>query len=378
MGNVCGSVGTTPVRAAAEAGPQAPCIPAPPASPPDPARYAVDVLTTERGILRGVWAKFEPIEWLQEIPVEADAAVDGPGVLRRLLIGALGLTKFAREKADIADFTAKTLGDGSFGAVWQLEEWPWVVLKVLDKPALETFELGASRNAAEASRLGIGPLVFGTGWVHQEIGATRRLMCICMEALQEKAADEAVSWGAPLLRKVAAISQHSFHNDLQMNNIMLRTVKNPEPVVIGRQRKVAVTSRCLEHDFKPVFDAIEDQEEALRLLPLWREYCDLTLLTLSVSGTHGLYRLTLARLVELFEDAALRSGVITPLFETEQFLTDEDKQQVPFEVCVREPSIQGVTVNLVDLAGNAFAHGLSDWDKFPSLRRSQGVYWPDS
>lgn len=359
-------------------GPQPP----PPPLASDVVRYSLDVLTTERGLVRGVWAKFEPVEWLEDIPALHGAGVDGPGILRRLLICVLGLSKVARDRADLVDFTPRELGEGSFATVWQLEEWPHVVVKVLDKPAREVFKVAAARNACEAWRRGLGPRVYGTGWLRQEKGAQRRFMVIVLEALLPLDLTTSES-ACPVLTVAREISQWAFHNDLTLVNVMSRqscTGGPREPVVIDYDMadewrlKLAVTTSFIEFDFRPLF---ESRPPALSssLLPLWREYCDLVLLTCSVDGSHILYRPTLARLVDLFEE--LREQVLEPLFTTDLFTSNESKTLVPFEVCVRAPGIEAVTINLGDLTGNAFAHGVGTWAQYPSVIRSNGVYWPE-
>jgi len=78
----------------------------------------------------------------------------------------------------------------------------------------------------------------------------------------------------------------------------------------------------------------------------------------------------------------LEAPVLRPLAEA---LGPTKILEVPFEVLVRVP-LQGVTVNLLDLRGNLFAH-LPDGcapsgvlpaacEQLPQLCRSNGVYWP--
>lgn len=354
-------------------------------------RFAVTVVTTDRGLVRGDWGHFEPLEWLRDIVPEQLAAaagsssVDGPGVLRRLLIACLELQHVAK-RAAMDDFTAERLGDGSFGSVWRLREWPGLVAKVLDKPAHQQFELDAARLAVEASERGLGPRVFGTGWVHQTLGGRRRMMVTVMEALHEISEQPGAvpaALAAPILARARAVSQWAFHNDLLVSNLMARRGEagELEPVVIDfdladeRRLKLAVTSSCIVFDFDPLFGPMPPGLSA-RLLPLWREYCDLFLLSCSISGTSALYGPVLARLAELFEE--LQAEVLGPLFQTDRFLTGDKKVEVPFEVCVRAGEVDAVTVNLGDLAGNAFAHRRDDWERYPAVIRSNGVYWPQA
>jgi len=136
--------------------------------------------------------------------------------------------------------------------------------------------------------------------------------------------------------------------------------------------KLAVTSRCLEVDFQPLLTS--GAGDSSTLAPLWREYCDLVTFSLSIDGDHMLYRPILGRLCELF--GSLRTEVLEPFFQTDKFASEEMKGEVPIEVCVRAPEIDAVTVNLGDLKGNAFAHRCTDWETFPSVWKSHGVYWP--
>lgn len=346
---------------------------------PDKSTYAVDVLTTARGLVKGVWATFEPLEWLDDIPTEPGRKETGPDILCRLLIGFMDLEKIARDRADIEGYTPRKVGEGSFGSVWRLDEWPGVVAKVMDKPALERVELEASRLALEASRRNLGPRVFGTGWLRQKLGRSRRSMVIVMESLDLTPPAGESAWAPQLLREARLISRWAFHNDLQAGNIMMSRSRPAYPVVIDFDLahewriKVAVTSTCIEFNSKPLFDEL-GVEASEQLLPLWREYYDLVVLTCSIGGSHGLYTAVLDRLVQLFSE--LREPVLEVLFTTVRFISEEQRLEVPFEVCVREPTIEGVTIHLADLAGNAFAHGRKEWKSLPSLVRSNGVYWP--
>ena len=88
-------------------------------------------------------------------------------------------------------------------------------------------------------------------------------------------------------------------------------------------------------------------------------------------GTNPLYLPILQRLVGLFNQLKA-DGVLD---RVQGFLGPERMRDLPIEILAR-CDIDAVSVNLFDLKGNAFAHKLEDYDQYPSLIRSNGVYWP--
>ena len=131
---------------------------------------------------------------------------------------------------------------------------------------------------------------------------------------------------------------------------------------------ISVTSsQTIELDLTELLESIADEA-------VWdfRSFYDYTYLSASVPGTHPLYAPILARLSSIFR--RIEDTVLVPLTN---YLKPSQLKDIPMEVLVRCPDVDAVSFNLLDLQGNAFAHRVSEWREFPSLIKSNGVYWPD-
>jgi serine/threonine protein kinase len=173
------------------------------------------------------------------------------------------------------------------------------------------------------------------------------------------------------------ISEFGFHNDFKLDNIMQSDQSNicvidfdlfsPSKLVVALSG-----SSFIELDLDPYMQTLTDDSETF--IKSFRFLYDYTYLSLSINRTHPLYEPVLKRLLAVFrqlESTNLLSGLIA-------FLGESRVRDIPVEVLVRCPEgVEAVSVNIFDIKGNAFAHGVPEWDTYPSLFRSTGVYWPD-
>lgn len=173
---------------------------------------------------------------------------------------------------------------------------------------------------------------------------------------------------------VENISKYGFHNDLKADNIMC-SPKDGRPRVIDfdffdpYKILVSVTAfQNIELDLRDFFAKFEDES----VVHLFRAFYDYSYLSASINGSHPLYLHVLNRLHSVYQ--RLHDPVFLKLSE---FLGPKASTDIPMEILVRCPDVDGVSINLLDLAGNAYAHRQPDWQRYPSLVRSNGVYWPD-
>ncbi|CAK0863423.1 unnamed protein product [Prorocentrum cordatum] len=265
------------------------------------------VLSTTKGLVRGCWGTFTAEAFYRPLP-----------------------------------------GGGDREALVTDRERPWVHKALVE-------------NSLTADRHALGPRVYGHGVVEQRKGGHYRATVLFMERLDPL---EESAWSeddtAELLRITGRLSRVAFHNDLKLPNILRRAGR---PVVVDYDLmapwtvKIAVTSSCIEQDFRALLEPAG-------------ELCD-----------GPLFRAVLRRLEALWADlAAPALGPLLRAFDADALT------QIPFEVLVRVP-LHATTVNLLDLRGNLFAHlprddARSDAEReaacarLPQLLRSQGVYWP--
>ena len=177
-----------------------------------------------------------------------------------------------------------------------------------------------------------------------------------------------------IFEQIERVNLEFFHNDLKVNNIML--TKSSEVRLIDfdfmHPSKICVpvnSHSVIDLDFSQFFEGFP---QASLAISKFRTLYDYTTLSLSVPGEHPLFCQILARLHTLFQ--VLLEPVLKPLLV---WLPPEKLRDLPMEVLVRCPGIEAVSVNLLDLRGNAFAHNVVEWQSYPSLVRSNGVYWPD-
>jgi len=293
--------------------------------------------------------------------------------LRHILILVLDIVKFAEREGE--EVEAEVLGEGSYAKVYGAGSLAAKVISDRERPWVHKASV---QNALEADRMGLGPQIYGHGSVEQTLGGRFRATVILMERLEPLGATWSALDTQVLLNNVQQLSQHQFHNDLKLDNVLRRET---QPLLIDFDLmdpwkiKIAVTANCIEHSF-------QDFLKPLGAVSChFREYYDLFTMSLTLQDGE-LYRAVLRRLVELW--SFVEVPVLRPLLES---MGPEKLLQVPFEVLIRVP-LQGVTVNLLDLRGNLFAHlpdqhEIEDEGKYidqiesmPQLLKSNGVYWP--
>lgn len=323
--------------------------------------YSVDVLTTTKGLVRGSWGHFKAEAFYRPLP--GDAVL----TLRHLLIAALELTATAAKEGEVLE--VDTLGEGSYARVFGTST---IAAKVISDRERPWVHRAAVENSLMADREAIGPHVYGHGCLEQSKGGRFRGTVVFMERLKllNKDARQKADTATALVSAANQLARVGFHNDLKLDNVMCR----PRDILVVIDfdlmspwtLQVAVSSGCIEHDFRELLEPLGPEATQH-----FREYCDLFGLSLTLQDG-PVYRVVLGRLDELW--SCLEAPVLRPLLErTPQNVLME----VPFEALVRVP-LEGVTVNLLDLRGNLFAHAQSDQhvEGLPQLIRSNGVYWP--
>lgn len=176
-----------------------------------------------------------------------------------------------------------------------------------------------------------------------------------------------------VLARLSAISHFGFHNDFKVDNLMITSTGELQVLDFDffEETKIVISVTSFQNitaDLASVLSGIAD-EFARKL----RAFYDYTYLSTSLHGNHPLYRKVLNRLKIFFKELS-EAGVLDKVRDAvgPSIITD-----IPFEVLVRCPNVDAVSIHLFDLRGNAFAHRLPDWESFPSIIKSNGVYWPD-
>ena len=246
-----------------------------------------DVLNTKKGLLRGCWGKFTAEAFYRPFPED-----DMIKAIRHILIALLSIEKYATREGETLE-NVEELGEGSFAKVLGIGR---VAAKIISDTERVWVHRAAVSNSLVADREGFGPAIFGHGRVQQTLGGHFAGTVIFMERLYGFDGEFSETLSEALLEEVRKISKHGFHNDLKMPNILRRS--NGQPVVIDFDLmsqwsvKVAVSSSCIEHDFKELLET-EDQSA------MFREYYDLFALSLTLENGI-LYRKVLDRLLYLW------------------------------------------------------------------------------
>lgn len=320
--------------------------------------YTTDVLNTSKGMVRGKWGQFRAEVFYQPIPGDAVRTI------RHLIIAALDITRFAEREGE--NIQVDLLGEGSYARVFGMLR---VAAKVISDRERPWVHKAAVDNTKAADRLDVGPRLYGYGTVEQTLGGYFRGTVIFMERLDPLGEAWTAADTAALFRGVGKLAQVGFHNDLKLANVLRRC---GQPVIIDFDLmaqwsvKVAVTSSCIEQDFRELLEP-----QGAQVAQRFREYYDLFALSLTLEDGH-LFRATLKRLQALW--IMLETPVFRPMLET---FPPNMLSEVPLEVLVRVP-LQGVSVSLLDLRGNLFVHGGTPQacQGLPQLVCSNGVYWP--
>ena len=321
------------------------------------AASSCEVLTTCKGLLRGKWAQFQAEAFYRAFPN------DMAKTIRHILIAHLGIEKYAEREGEVMG-EVELLGEGSFAKVLGLGP---VAAKIISDTERTWVHRAAVSNALAADEHNVGPKIFGHGRVQQSLGGHFAGTVIFMERLLPME-DWTLEDMESLLEIMPEVSKLGFHNDLKVPNIMSRDgqlVLIDFDLLSPWSIKVAVSSSCIEHDFQQLLQASSFAEA-------FRRYYDLFSFSLTLQdGTP--YRRLLKELLELWK--ILEHKVLIPLLEVGPKLTE-----LPFEVLIRVP-LRGVSVCLLDLRGNLFAHldmkeVPPECLQLPQLVKSNGVYWP--
>lgn len=174
-----------------------------------------------------------------------------------------------------------------------------------------------------------------------------------------------------LFKLCGRVSKFGFHNDMKLDNLMMSDDGELHAIDFDyfstSKICISVTSyQTIELDLSTFLQEYDTKDTAI-----FRTFYDLSYLSLSIVGSHPLYRKVLDYLHETFNQ--IRASMLEPLLD---LVGPKAAVDLPMEILVRCPGIDGVSVNLTDLRGNAFAHQQADWELFPSLIKSRGVYWP--
>ena len=180
--------------------------------------------------------------------------------------------------------------------------------------------------------------------------------------------DESMVW-----EMVWYISRFGFHNDFKFDNILMAAqgrIRAVDYDYLDANKLVISLSafQCIEFDLSGFLGELDVEN-----IRLFRSFYDYTYLSASLNAGNPLYSRVIARLANMFNSLE-RNQVLSKLVA---FVAPEKLKDIPFEVLVRCPDVDAVSVHLLDLRGNAFAHRLSTWESFPTLIKSNGVYWPD-
>ena len=189
-----------------------------------------------------------------------------------------------------------------------------------------------------------------------------------LDSIPESYSDEAA-----IFATIREVSRIGFHNDFKLDNLLLDSTSRVRAIDFDYFDEttliVSVSSfQSIEVDLRDFLKSLSDTQ-----VGDLRAFYDYTYLSASMAGTHSLYPRVIARLAELFRQLQV-SSILHQLIK---FIGEDKISDIPFEVLVRCPDIDGVSFSIFDLRGNAFAHRVPEWEGYPSLIRSTGVYWPD-
>jgi hypothetical protein len=366
-----------------------------------------EVFSTSHGLLRGAWLKYSCFQWCQ-----ADLQGPGAGAVKSMLVSSEEdslLTRKVLERGELVD--GECLGRGSFTSVWGVGGCPWVARRVGgDQPSW--VKRASVRRGYLASIMGVGPTVGGYGYSTKLIGTsagTCALVCWLKRCGKLSVVlDYDESYLFELLYKWSLLA---FHGDLKLDNLMrcpctnrlvlidfdlasewsVRVVASARSFVVfdfhffltqvcGLRSTVSDLGLLVSHYSEgagvpgpgelPALGQLEGHcDEDIRL---FRVFYDYTTFSLSLPPGHGLYPPVLERLVFLWDKLSRVLGLLAQWMEGQGDLA----YTLPFECLVRAEGVRALSVNLLDLRGNALAHGLGAVEHLPRLIESRGLYLP--
>ena len=259
------------------------------------------------------------------------------------------------------------IAEGSYNKIFRFSH---VVGRFTPISCGEKFLRRVSRGISTAKVSGLMD-VLASGEVFRENQASplgHILFMNLMSPLTPSFIDEESIW-----RVVQSISKNGFHNDFKFDNLLLSLKGDVQAIdfdYFHESRLIISLSsfQTIEVYLGQFLSSLDDPS-----VVLFRSFYDYTYLSASLGSSSPLYPKILSRLEYLFSELE-KKNILTSLIA---FLTPAKIRDIPFEVLVRCPEVDAVSVHLLDLKGNAFAHRRSDWDNFPSIFKSNGVYWPD-
>ena len=289
---------------------------------------------------------------------DSDIIPDAVAAISDLLRGILGFKTL---------HDTRKFAEGSFAKVWRCGE---IVGRFVPESAGDKFlakMLKAARTCVDLKLLEL----YCFGKVYREsdkhvLGVVQFMPFL--QRLSDSFDDE-----ESVLSRISQISQYGFHNDFKLDNLMMTSTGELRVLDFDFFDEdhivISVTSfQNIAVDLVRVLSEIPQD-----LTRKFRSFYDYTYLSASLDGSHPLYRKVLNRL-EVFFVELLEAGIFDKIRTAvgQSVVTD-----IPFEVLVRCPNVDAVSIHLFDLRGNAYAHRLPEWERFPSIIKSSGVYWPD-
>ena len=210
-------------------------------------------------------------------------------------------------------------------------------------------------------------------WTYGELVSkyTSRIMGVVVVMARLYPLENGFSDEEGIYSELLKVNKTHFHNDLKLNNIMYGENTSIRLIDFDYMHVSSIiisvnSNETIVLDFGEFFKDKENE------FPIFRTLYDYTTLSVSVDGDNPLYKKLLDRLVYLFN--LIADTVLIPLA---QWLPYEQLRDIPMEALVRCPGIEAVSVNVLDLRGNAFAHNVQNWERYPTLFKSNGVYWQD-
>jgi hypothetical protein len=299
---------------------------------------------------------------IEYIPVHTGAAVDS-GCIQAFLAAITGVRPICGTR-----FVPTKVGQGSFSGVWVHDD---MCARFTDIREGTKFINKLASNTDLVTSLELISPDISYGWVNDHRGNSLGFI-IFMPRFDAVQTTDGDLEGA-IFSAASKLAEYGFHNDLKIDNIMKDVSGGIHIIDYDLFSPTVITVSVNSYSFITVdltdfFRTVDIQEN----VHSFRLFYDYSYLSLSVTGDSPLYAPILLRVTGLFRHLQDR-GILDQLIE---FLGETQIRDMPIEILAK-CEIDAVSVNLLDPQGNAFAHGLSDWETYPSLVRSNGVYWPD-
>ena len=257
--------------------------------------------------------------------------------------------------------------EGSFSSAWIASDYCLRFTPAGDSDPIVERVLQSAAAMVDCS---LSCRIDGYGRVEKSSNSELVGVAIFMEKLSPLPLDYADE--VSVFEALSRINSFGFHNDLKADNLMLSSDGHLRVIDFdffhATSMIVSVTAfQVIALDIDAFLSSIESSES----VTVFKTIYDYTYLSASLPGSHPLYGKVLQRLKDLF--VSIKDSILIPLIS---YIGETRVNEIPIEVLVRCPGIDAVSVNVFDLAGNAYSHGIQDWESFPTLVKSNGVYWP--